>query len=58
MKSAGKEGIVQSRLQMFHMDDEILLNAFSALAQEESQSISMNQRSSIDGGSGRPPRDL
>ena len=47
MKSAGKEGIVQSRLQMFHMDDEILLNAFSALAQEESQSISMNQRSSI-----------
>ena len=36
----------------------LLLNAFSALAQEESQSISMNQRSSIDGGSGRPPRDL
>lgn len=37
-----KEGI-----STLSMGDEMLLNTFSALAQEESQSISMNQRLSI-----------
>ena len=37
-----KEGI-----STLSMGDEMLLNTFSALAQEESQSVSMNQRLSI-----------